>query len=188
MSTKLQGCIHCAGRVDHSGSNPLLSELLELVYDELRRIASWQLAALEGPATQTPTDLVHEAVERICRQRDRMWESESHLQAIATMMIRRVLLNHLRSKRTLKRGGHRSRRSLDEESVRCVSDLDLLELDEALKKLEALDQKQSTVVELKFYGGMSSAAIAEYLGISVRSVQLRWDHARLWLARELSDE
>ena len=69
-----------------------------------------------------------------------------------------------------------------------MSDLDLLELDEALKKLEVLDPKQSAVVELKFYGGMSSAAIAEYLGISVRSVQLRWDHARLWLARELSDE
>ncbi len=137
-----------------------------------------------------PSDLVHEAVARVASQDKSDWDDQLQLIAVASLMARRVFMNHIRAKRTHKR--NRTRSSVNIEHVtspRVEVDMgELLALDEALTSLESLSPQQSRIVELKYFGGLGTRDISQILGISTRSVQLGWIHACLWLARELNRE
>lgn len=181
-------------RVTHDESEPLAlvdSALIEEIYAELKRVASWHLSAMHQDITLGPTDLTHEAIGRVLRQKKRDWNNETHLLAIASLMVRRVLLSHLRSKSAQKRGGKGGgqggghRVMFEPESRAGLSPIDLLCLCESI---DSLEERQSTIVQMKIFGGMKTEMIAEFLDVSVRTVQIEWNHARLWLARELAHE
>jgi RNA polymerase sigma factor (TIGR02999 family) len=174
--------------VAHQGNESLDrvdAALIEEVYSELKRVAAWHLSAMHQDITLGPTDLTHEAIGRVLRQKKDDWNNETHLLAVASLMVRRVLLSHLRSRSAQKRGGMEvAHRVLFEPAGReGLSPIDLLCLCEAI---DGLEQRQSTIVQMKVFGGMKTEMIAEFLGVSVRTVQLEWNHARLWLARELA--
>ncbi len=188
--------------VDQDGHGTLTgidSALIDDIYAELKRVAAWHLSAMHQDITLGPTDLTHEAIGRVLRQKKRDWNNETHLLAVASLMVRRVLLSHLRSKSAQKRGGtlggtlggesdgkgggHRV--MFEPASREGLSPIDLLCLCESI---EGLEERQSTIVQMKIFGGMKTEMIAEFLNVSVRTVQLEWNHARLWLARELANE
>ena len=167
------------------------SALIDDIYAELKRVAAWHLSAMHQDITLGPTDLTHEAIGRVLRQKKRDWNNETHLLAVASLMVRRVLLSHLRSKSAQKRGGKLGgqggghRVMFEPASREGLSPIDLLCLCESI---EGLEERQSTIVQMKIFGGMKTEMIAEFLSVSVRTVQLEWNHARLWLARELANE
>ena len=159
------------------------------MYTELRRIAAWHVHRARGDLTLGATDLVHEAVLRLLRQHKTPWDDQRRLLAVAALMFRRVLVSHIRARHALRRGGRSKphRLLLDPADRRASQPIDLLAVDAALTKLARLDERQSQIVELRVFGGLSTRSIASFMGLSPRSVQLLWNHARLWLARELDD-
>jgi RNA polymerase sigma-70 factor (ECF subfamily) len=168
----------------------LPDELTNDIYKELYRIAHWHIHTIDHHVSLNPSDLVHEALARIASQEKSDWDDRTRLIAIASLMARRVLMNHIRAKKTQKRQHTAS--SMNIELVPCKtikSNIDdLLALDEALSRLEAVSHRQSRIVELKYFSGLSTQSIAIVLGVSARTVQIGWNHASLWLARELSSE
>ena len=163
--------------------------ICDAVYAELKRLAAWRLASVPGVITLDATDLAHEAMVRLLKQRRIGWAERTQTLAVASLMIRRVLSNHLRWRSAAKRGGGRRTSAFAEATEPSAkSGLDLMALHHALESLERLDERQARIVELKFFGGLSTGEIASVLNISTRTVQLSWNHARLWLARELNDE
>jgi len=172
--------------------NPTLrtDELCATVYQELRNIAAWHLSTSHQSITLEATELVHEAISRVLKQRKDKWNERTHLLAIASIMIRRVLINHIRDRSATVRGGETTTTSIIVElsGQPGFSESQLLELNEALERLEKVAQRQAKIVEMKYFGGLSTSDIATYLEVSERTVQLEWNHARLWLARELTHE
>lgn len=166
-----------------------IDALCESVYTELKNIAAWHLSTTSINLTLEATDLVHEAISRVIRQRKVDWNERSHLLAIASIMIRRVLMNHIRFRSASIRGGKTNNVTLAVEPVShdSLHTSTLIELHEAINRLEIIDERQARIVEMKYFGDMQTKDIAVYLDISERSVQLGWSHARLWLYRELSD-
>jgi RNA polymerase sigma factor (TIGR02999 family) len=164
--------------------------LCQTVYQELRHIAAWHLSATHESITLDATDLVHEAISRVLKQRRVEWNERAHLLAVASIMIRRVLVNHIRNRSAAIRGGGHIRQSLltDPACRQGLTEHELLVLHEALQRLEQINERQTRIVEMKYFGGLSTEDIATYLGISQRTVQLDWIHAKLWLTRELADE
>ena len=126
---------------------------------------------------------------RLIKQEDVEWRSRAHFFAVAAQAIRRILVDHAKGRQRLKRGGDRQRVHLDEDvALLQERDLDLLALDEAMQKLAALNQRQAEMVELRFFGGLSLREVAEFLGVSPRTVDGDWSMARAWLRRELRGE
>ena len=166
--------------------------LLAIVYQELRSMAHRHMAReREGHTLQT-TALVHEAYLRLIDQKATTWQNRSHFYGIAAQMMRRVLVDHARSRGSVKRGGALQRMELD-EAMGVTEDraAQAIALDEALTNLAAFDERKSKVVELKFFGGLAVAEVAEVLGVSVGTVERDWTLAKAWLRREmgrLSDE
>ena len=160
-------------------------EMLPEVYDELRRLAKARLARERQPhQTLQPTALVHEAYLRLVGQ-DLTWHNRSHFFAVASMLMRRVLVDHARRRRTAKREGVRV--ALDEAmDAAAARGVDVLHLDEALTQLSALDARQARIVELRFFGGFSEAETADALAISPATVRRDWSVARAWLFRRMS--
>ncbi len=170
--------------------------LVRLVYGELRRQARLALRR-EGEAhTLQPTALVHEAWLRLGDQQSARWESRTQFFAIAAQMMRRVLLDHARTHRALKRGGGAVQVSLGdadrliaERGVRpdeCTLDaLDVIALDEALERLAILDPQKARLVDLRYFAGLSIPEAAAALGVSTATVGREWAIARMWLRREL---
>ncbi|MEM9372185.1 MAG: ECF-type sigma factor [Planctomycetota bacterium] len=158
-------------------------------YQQLRRIASWKLGQESPTITLDPTELVHEALIRLYEQRSGEGRHAAHRLALSVMMMRRVLLNHVRSRRAVKRGGDRKRRVYCESTLHSDGDRDagLVLLRDALSRLGDLDPRQLAVVELRVIGSLSVRETALRLGISDRTVETLTRHARLWLARELRD-
>lgn len=165
-------------------------ELCATVYQELRNIAAWHLSSAHHSITIEATELVHEAISRVLKQRKDKWNERTHLLAVASIMIRRVLINHIRDRSATVRGGGTITSSIVVElsGQPGFSETQLLELNEALGRLEQVAERQAKIVEMKYFGGLSTAEIASYLEVSERTVQLDWNHARLWLARELAHE
>jgi RNA polymerase sigma-70 factor, ECF subfamily len=159
-------------------------ELAQLVYDNLRRYA----AAVSGPGQRTldATALVHEAYMRMVDQSRVDWQGRTHFFAVGAEMIRRVLVDDVRRRRTQKRGGDRQRLKLEDGEIGVGPEVDLLALDDALRRLEALDPRAARVVELRFFGGMREADAAQLLGVSQSTVRDDWRMARAWLHDELS--
>jgi RNA polymerase sigma factor (TIGR02999 family) len=165
-------------------------DLMPLVYEELRRLARSYMARERREHTLQPTALVHEAYLQLVDQSRVNWQGRSHFRAVGARVMRRILIDHARRRGGLKRGGDRQRVTLGEAILRPPdSDVDLPELlavNEALDKLAGLDERQARVVELRFFGGLTTAEIAEALGVSERTVQGDWAHGQAWLKRELS--
>lgn len=159
--------------------------LFERVYDELRSV-SRGLMAKEAPGhTLQPTVLVHEVYLKLSRESDATWTDEAHLKAVAATVMRRLLIDHARSRMALKRGGGRKVQveALDPEAESGLRDSDLLSLDEALTRLRDASERQARVVEMRYFGGMTFDQIATAIGVSPNTAKNDWRFARAWLQR-----
>lgn len=171
-----------------SGDDRAADRLLPLVYDELRRLARTYLREERPGHTLQATALVHEAYLRLVDQTRVQWQGRAHFFAVAAQAIRRVLVDHARGRGREKRGGNAPRLSLDEViEVGAAPDTDLLELNRVLEALAEQHPIPARVVELRFFGGLTSEEAAEVLGSSTRTVERQWQFARAWLYRELGD-
>jgi RNA polymerase sigma factor (TIGR02999 family) len=168
------------------GDQSALDALVPLVYSELRRIANHYLQAERPDHTLQSTALVHEAYVRMAEQDLPQWQNRAHFFAVASQLMRQILVDHARSHCASKRGGNVYKMALDDaEQQPLAVDVDIVALDDALKSLAEMDSQQSRVVELKFFGGLSIEDTAEVLGISASTVKRDWITARAWLYREL---
>jgi len=168
------------------GDREVLAELVPLVFDELHALAARHMRR-EGPAHTFQTSaLVNEAYLRLTEQKKVRWENRAHFLAIATRLMRRILVDHARAKRRDKRGGDRRPVELDEALVVGAEPAtDLVALDEALEALEARDPRKARVVELRFIAGLDLEETAEVLNVSPNTVTRDWNLARAWLYRAL---
>jgi len=188
-----------------SGDQRALGELMPLVYGELRRLADRQLRGERQNHTLQRTALVHEAYLRLINQKNVNWQGRAQFIGLAAQLMRRILIDHARSRRRAKRGGGMSPVSLDQtgvilgsldedggrvEALEFAQDptVDLDAIDSALARLEELDPKQGRIVELRFFGGLSIEETAEVVGVSPATVKREWALARAWLRRELVPE
>lgn len=181
-----------------SGDADAVARLLPLVYDQLRRDAQAQMAVERAGHTLSATALVHEAFLKLAGPREIPWQNRAHFYAAAAEAMRRVLLDHARSKGRLKRGGGARHVDLDagatlsapagaagrSESADC-DETDVLALESAIQRLEGTDPRMAQVVRLRFYAGLEVAQAALVLGVSERTVKHDWAFAKAWLAREL---
>jgi RNA polymerase sigma factor (TIGR02999 family) len=165
-----------------------LRGMLPGIYDDLRRVAAGFLRDERPEHTLQPTALVHEAYLRMADQRQGGWQNRAQLLGIFARMMRRILLDHAGARFAAKRGGKEAVRiTLDEAlDVYQENNLDLLEVEEALQRLEKLDPIQAKIVELRFFGGLTIEELAGVLSISPTSVKREWAIAKRWLQRELS--
>jgi RNA polymerase sigma factor (TIGR02999 family) len=161
---------------------------MPLVYDQLRALAGSMLQAERPGATLQATALVNEAYLKLVDQTRVDWKGKSHFFAVGATVMRRILVDHARSKLRQKRGGGWNRVELDAAGLKIERDEDVLAVDEALTKLQTLDPIQAKIVEMRFFAGMSVAEVAEVLNVSKRKVEYEWEMIRAWLRRELSDE
>src|SRR5262245_14834687 len=150
-----------------AGDQAALDELLPLVYREMRRLAGYYLRQERPDHTLQPTALVHEAYLRLVGEKEIDWQSRAHFFGIAAVRMRRILVEHARSRQAAKRGGGEYRLSLSEVDRQAEKrDVNLLALDDALRRLEALDPQKSRIVELRYFAGLTIEETAEALGIS----------------------
>jgi RNA polymerase sigma-70 factor (ECF subfamily) len=171
------------------GDQAAFDQLAPIVYSELRRLARHYMARERPGHTLQPTALVHEAYVRLADLRSLHWKNRIHFFAISAQVMRRVLVDFARSRERRKRGGSSQRLSLDE----CANlgphyDAALLALDDALNTLASEDARKCQVVEMKFFGGLSTDEIAESLHVSPDTVLRDWKLAKLWLLREMGGQ
>lgn len=172
-----------------AGNRAAADQLLPLVYAELRALAESRLAAELPGHTLQATALVHEAYLRLIEQRATTWKNRAHFFALAAQAIRRILVDHARGKKSLKRGGGAERVTLAGVQAEAhTTEVDLLALEEALNELATLDERQARVVELRFFAGLTMPEAAEVLGISLRTAEGEWALARAWLHVRLRGE
>ncbi len=172
------------------GDRGALDQCVPLIYDELRRIAARHLRAERTTHTLQPTALVNEAYMRLVDQSRVGWQSRTHFLSVAATAMRRVLLDHARRNGRVKRGGRVRKITLvdDVEAREGPLDVETVDLHDALEKLAAADERQARIVEMRYFSGLSTAEVAETLGLSDRSVEREWAHAKAWLRRELGGE
>jgi len=175
--------------IEH-GDPHAASQLLPLVYDELRRLAAHKLARENPGQTLQPTALVHEAYLRLVGSDDAAnWDHRGHFFAAAAEAMRRVLVESARSKKRLKHGGGRGRIELtDEVGEQLPVAVELLDLDDALTRLAVEDADAAAVVQLHFFGGLTLEQVAETLRVSRATVYRHWAYARAWLHCALGDD
>jgi RNA polymerase sigma factor (TIGR02999 family) len=170
-----------------NGDGKALDALLPLVYEELRRLAHFQLQKERPGHTLQSAALVNEAYLRMAGANPTQWESRSHFFAIAAQLMRQILVDYARRHCAAKRGGSVCKVSLDDVMVAArKTDIDVIALDDALQSLAAIDARQSQVVELRFFGGLSLDEISAVMKIAPATVQRDWIAARAWLHREMS--
>lgn len=170
------------------GSREALDRLLPLVYGELRSQAARYLRRERAGHTLQPTALVHEAFIKLVGQHSTPWQNRAQFFGVAALMMRRILVDHVRSKHAGKRGGMCMVVEMDEGTDAEVPamPLDVLAIDEALSRLAALDPELARIVELRFFGGLTVEETAEVVGSSPRTVKRAWRSAKAWLHTELS--
>ena len=171
-------------------ADAVVEQLLPKLYDDLRARAGRAMAREVRHHTLQPTALVHEAYLRLARSEGPKWESRSHFLAIASRVMRQVLVDHARRRNAERRGGpDKALVTLNEERLPGLdAGQDLMALHQALERLEGVDERTARVAELRLFGGATVPEIAEALDISSRTVDNEWAAARMWLARALSDE
>jgi RNA polymerase sigma factor (TIGR02999 family) len=170
------------------GDREALEALMPLVYDELHKQARRYLRRERQNHTLQTTALIHEAYLKLIDQREVNWESRTHFFAIAANLMRRILVDHARTKHRAKRGGSGEDLPLD-EAMLVVSDektIDLIALDEALTRLAEFDEQQARIVELRYFSGLSLEETAAVLKVSRTTVATDWSLAKAWLHRELT--
>ncbi|HEX8368281.1 MAG TPA: sigma-70 family RNA polymerase sigma factor [Pyrinomonadaceae bacterium] len=171
-----------------SGDKAALDALMPIVYDELRRLAKRYMRRQNPDHTLQTTALVNEAYLRLIDSSRVRWQDRTHFFAISAQLMRRILVDSARAKNSLKRGGEQIQITLDERiEAPFEKETNLVALDEALQKLAKLSERQSQIVELRYFGGLSEEEIAETMKISTRTVRRDWSLARAWLYRELSN-
>lgn len=176
-----------------NGNKAAFDELVPLVYDELHKIASARLKIEASGHTLTPTALVHEAYLKLVEQDRAEWQSRSHFFAVAALAMRRILINHAKTRARQKRGGGAVRIDLDaaeklgETAVPFNDEQadELIALDSALTQLKEFNEEGAQVIEYRFFGGLQFKEIAEVIGVSEVTVRRRWTAARAWLRKEL---
>jgi RNA polymerase sigma factor (TIGR02999 family) len=163
------------------------SQLFEMLYDELRRMARGHLRRENPGHTLSPTSLAHEAWFRMAEQSRTQWQNRSHFLAVASTMMRRILVNHELARRADKRDAELVPVTMGGlEQLGAPPDRDLVAVHEALLAFETVDVRAAKVVELRFFGGLENEEVAEALGISLATVKRDWTVARAWLHRELA--
>src|SRR5262245_38363656 len=169
------------------GAEGARDEMLPLVYEELRRLAGLYLLRERHDHTLQPTALVHEAYLRLVDQRRVNWKNRAQFVGLAAVMMRRILVNHARDRAAGKRGGDLQKVPLsDAETPGTPQDVDVIVLHEALDQLGEIDPRKSRIVELKFFGGLTTNEIAEVLQISPATIERDWSFARAWLYDTIS--
>lgn len=169
-----------------NGDREALDRLIPLVEDELRRIARRHMRRERPGHTLQTTALVNEAYLRLIHQKNVAWQNRAHFFAIAAQLMRRILVDYARSDHRAKRGGGAHKVSLEEAYVLSAERAaELIQLDEALARLSALDPRKGHVVEMRYFGGLSLEEMAEVLGVSQNTVMRDWNTARAWLRREM---
>ncbi len=164
-----------------------VSDLLPLVYDELRRLARRYMAHERPGQSLQATALVHEAYLRLLKDKPQHFLNRTHFLAIAANSMRRILVERARARAATKRGGSRVRVTMGEDiAAGGETAVDLLALDQALERLAEVDPQLARIVELRFFGGMSIEETAETLGVSTATVKRSWNVAKAWLKRDLS--
>lgn len=168
------------------GGRDAPAKLLELVYDDLRRLASVYLQNEHNAQTLQATALVHEAYLRLVDWENVSWQNRAHFFAVAAQVMRRILVDHARAKHAQKRDGGQKLALNEAVSFPAQKEVDLLALEEALSSLERIDARQAKIVELRFFGGLSLKETAHVLNISETTVKREWTFAKAWFQRELT--
>jgi RNA polymerase sigma factor (TIGR02999 family) len=170
----------------NQGDREAMARLVTVVYDELRSLADGYLRGERPDHTLQPTALVHEAYLRLVGGTTPQWESRGHFLAVAANSMRQILVNHAKHRGRLKRGGGARRLDLRLDLTAFhTPDLDVLALDEALRKLATINERKVKVVELRYFAGLSAEQAADVLGTSTATVKRDWDFARTWLLRQI---
>jgi RNA polymerase sigma factor (TIGR02999 family) len=169
------------------GRQDALNELLPLVYGELRKLARYHLRRGQIQDTMQSAGLVHEAYIRLVDQDRVNWRDRTHFFGLASNLMRCILVDHYRTKHAVKRGGQALTMPIDEAGPLTAGNWreNIVELDQAMNRLAALDAQQAQIVELRFFGGLNIEETAEVVGVSPATVKNRWSLARAWLHREL---
>ena len=171
------------------GERDALDRLMPLVYTQLRQMAHARLQQERLDHTLNTTALVHEAYIKLVDINEVQWQDRAHFLAMASRLMRRILVDYWRKKKASKRGGDQHRMSLDEDLLLPAGDPDtVLDLDDALSRLEKLSPRQSQAVEHRYFGGLSAEESAEVLGVSRATVERDLRAARAWLAREWGNQ
>ena len=185
METSLQPISQMLQRWS-SGDRAALEELMPLVYDELHRIAHRYIAQQAPGHTLQTTALLHEAYLRMAGQEEKQWENRAHFFGVAAQAMRHILVDYARGQLREKRGGGAQRISLDDGlAIGTEQSGEIIALHDALTELAKLDERQSKIVELRFFGGLSEPEIAAILQVSQRTVSSNWRLARAWLLQQL---
>jgi RNA polymerase sigma factor (TIGR02999 family) len=172
----------------NEGDESAFRQLVPIVHAELRRIARRQMRRERDDHTLQTTALINEAYLRLIDLTRVRWQDRAHFFAMSSRLMRRVLVDHARSRQYLKRGAGALRVTLDHALQEAEHrDPDLVALDDALEALAAIDERKSRVIEMRFFGGLSVAETAEALGVSPETVMRDWRLAKAWLLRELRD-
>lgn len=168
------------------GDQAALDKLVPLVYEELHRLAHRYISRERPGNTLQTTALAHEAYLRLIDAKSVRWQNRAHFFAVAAQTMRRILVDMARARQNLKHGGGAQQVSLDEGLLASPErGMDMLALDEALSRLASLNPRQSQVVELRYFGGLTDEEVAEVLKISPRTVRSDWRLSKAWLYREL---
>src|SRR6476660_4248267 len=171
------------------GNSTALSQLLPLVYAELRRVAARQLRRERADHTLQPPALVHEAYIRLVDQRQVDWQNRAHFFGVAAQVMRRILVDHARRHGANKRGQGVPCVSMDEaKDVAAPDEIPILALDHALDRLEKVDAELTRIVELRAFGGLTIDEAAHVLGVSPSTAKRDWRTAKAWLSRELATD
>jgi len=169
------------------GDQSALGKLIPLVQPELHRLAHHYMSRERTGHTLQTTELLDEAYLRLVDNTKRNWQNRTHFVAAAAQLMRRIMVDHARERRSLKRGGAAVKVSIDDAAlVTETRSEELLALDEALERLAAQDPRKSQIVELRYFGGLTVEETAEFLKLSQRTVEREWNMAKAWLYRALS--
>lgn len=170
-----------------NGDEAAADQLMPVVYGELRRMARRYMAGQPAGHTLQTTALIHEAYLKLLGKEDRHWQNRAHFFGVAAQAMRHILIDYARSRQATKRGGQARAVTLDEVALVLQARTgEVVALDEALNKLTVLSPRQSRVVELRYFGGLSVQETAEVLKVSPETVTRDWRMAKSWLLRELS--
>lgn len=180
--------IASAVEASRAGDREASNRLVTLLYHELRRLAASLLQERRPGQTLQATALVHEAYLRIIGKDREEWAGRRHFFSTAARAMRDILVEESRRKASLKRGGKRARVALDGEALAIEPKPHIIEIDEALAKLEQADPRKGEIVQLRYFGGLSVPETAEVLGVSTATIEREWRFIRAWLGRELSGE
>ena len=171
------------------GNREVEEDLIPQIYPALRQLAARYMSHERRNHTLQPTALVHEAYERLVQQPQIPWQNRAHFLATASRLMRHILVDHARTRQAAKRGGIQNQVTLDDALLSSSEQsTDILALNEALERLAKLDPRQSQIVEMHFFGGLTSEEIASVLEVSNRTVKRDWSMARAWLKGELTSK